>query len=866
MNKLLLVILISLISLSPIYAELSLGDAHPIDNAVVIGSITTTTTSISYNSTGIINNLSNEISARIGNDTANNNARIRNDSKKLNTTGSTANPNINGNITANSMVLNGDGTTNANSSLSFMEGGLNRFQFWYDGLNNLFKFYNSLFDKDIFTVQVATNEMIIYSNVTIQGGGLDVDGNITSGGKLVCLEDGTNCKAVGANVSIVNYTLTNAIAGLRASNATINARELADNSSLTQKTIALNNSLYAFSGVDNWVNSSGDMMPGIYNLTTNGGFQTPHGFKIKNGDTNSMLISITTAIGVALSTTTKYFYFLDDIRMGNVGYWNKTSGNMHIGTNNDGGQRLKVEGNVNITGYYYGDGSKLTNLPFTDNYINSSGDRATGNFNYSNKGNITNVVNIKAITIYSNGKLVLTTSDNQTASVAALRISNATANAGILALRVQNASNRARELSDNKTVTNSKMNKTGGTITGNLTVTGYINGQPISGSIGSGIIWAKNLTTRATLRVNYTDGLLRVTYPDFIVRLVKTDLTTTYCNISGATVTPPDNQQSSYYIDQNCAVQVDTTDNYIKKDISLGGITDFMEVMTHKGEVESLAGVSLLQKVEVKDKQLFLRAINLNIIGGFAIHPQSTFKKLYLDSGEYQFIRDIVKTSPVNLSKTGTEIEFVYHTGATTWNFADGTELNTTNCDTGTALAACSPTTKYRRHFIFMIGYNNSVDSSELHQLAPLQDRYYSTIAECLDTITNPLTYTLPDEYKYTAVMLYAYCARVTDSSWATGNFIDLRTVKQGATSGSTSPDLSSYMLKQAGSNLNMSNVYNITNSNVVWTTNLWANIVKAIGSITQMLFQSNINMTTTHNITNVNCMSFKSGGRICTG
>jgi hypothetical protein len=144
---------------------------------------------------------------------------------------------------------------------------------------------------------------------------------------------------------------------------------------------------------------------------------------------------------------------------------------------------------------------------------------------------------------------------------------------------------------------------------------------------------------------------------------------------------------------------------------------------------------------------------------------------------------DIVSTTNQNTSTD--KIEAVYHTGASTWGSTEYSGLNYTQCDTGTGNAICTNTGKYRRIFIFDVGYNDTTDYTQLHQLLPSQTIYYNTIAECLDTINNPITYTLPSYYQYSARMLYAYCSRPSPTSltWQNTNWINLRGTVSSVTS-----------------------------------------------------------------------------------
>lgn len=314
----------------------------------------------------------------------------------------------------------------------------------------------------------------------------------------------------------------------------------------------------------------------------------------------------------------------------------------------------------------------------------------------------------------------------------------------------------------------------------------FITGQPIDGEVGSGIIWSLNYTNKASLYVNSTG--LSVTYPNFTVRLATTNMNITYCNIIGSTIVVPDNQHTVYYINSTCGINNISFAQYIQTPISPGGVSDFFNVMTHSGTIEMLYGNTLQQKITIKNRLLTLLTGNLQVINGFIFTPSSEYKNFSISSGQYQYISEVVDFPPKNTS-TGSEIEILYHTGASTWGYNEQSKLNTTSCDTGTGIADCTSgvgiNTKVRRHFIFAVGTNSTgSDTSELHQLLPLQNLFYSSLANCMDTITYPITYTLPPEYQYVSVPLYAICLQSTDTTWSSNNIIDLRTTKTGTSTG----------------------------------------------------------------------------------
>jgi hypothetical protein len=395
------------------------------------------------------------------------------------------------------------------------------------------------------------------------------------------------------------------------------------------------------------------------------------------------------------------------------------------------------------------------------------------------------------------------------------------------------SANQANILFNNQSgVLNGKLNITDNLrVTGNLTLSEnnsdyplhYFFGYPDAGSIGSGIIWAERVTSRASLDVNYTG--LNVSYPKFTVRLVYSNGSSSYCNIPSSSVIVPLNAHTVYYVDKTCAIQTQSMATFVLNTLSPGGIADFMNVMTDGTQIKVLKGITILQKVEVKLRELTLRTDHLRVISGLTL-TTGAWNGFTVSSGEYQYIREIVPTSFRNTSLTG--IQVLYHNSSTTFVSSNQTGLNVTHCDNGTAAISCpNPGTDYRRHFIFIVGYNGTDDTSKLHQLLPLSSVTYSSISNCLDTTTYPLTYALPSEYQYSAVKLYAYCARRGDISWVATNFIDLRTTKTGTATvqAETDPiwtsEKSSYVpYSGATTGLNLG-AYNLTanyiNGNSTW-------------------------------------------------
>jgi len=363
---------------------------------------------------------------------------------------------------------------------------------------------------------------------------------------------------------------------------------------------------------------------------------------------------------------------------------------------------------------------------------------------------------------------------------------------------------------------------------GNFTTTGnisaeYIYGQPITGSIGSGIIWANGTNSYAEINVSCIG--LTCSYNAFKVRLVNTSNYEKYCDIPSGYHLFTDNQHSVLYVDNNCQIQETSIQNYIETSLSPGGIVDFINVIAEDGTTYNPNGLSIENKRMIKLRKLLLETMHLDILGGFNLQ-KNTFPQFNITNGSYVYLMDVVDTSK---QVTGTNnIEAIYHTSSSTWETSESTGLNFTNCDTGTGIATCTNANLYRRVFIFNIGYQDGSDTTKLHQLLPSQSVSYNTPEECLNTIKYPLTYTLPSFYQYGGVMLYAYCVRPSDTSW-TDNIIDLRTVKQSTATGGV--DISVFVpYNGATSNVNLSN-YNLSTNYLSVNGNITLNTNSCIGN-----------------------------------
>lgn len=355
----------------------------------------------------------------------------------------------------------------------------------------------------------------------------------------------------------------------------------------------------------------------------------------------------------------------------------------------------------------------------------------------------------------------------------------------------------------------------------NITTTGYYDGQPLTGMLGSGIIWANGTNNFAEVVVQCTG--LSCGYSAFKVRLVNSTNDVKYCDIPNATRTVTNNQHSVLYIDNACAVQETSISTYLTTPISPGGIADFANIVAVDGSTYNQNGIGLENKRIIKLRKLLMQSTgrHLSIVdGGFNLQQNPNFR-FNITAGQYVYLMDIVATTTKNTSVDKNEI--VYHTGAATWGESDQTALNVTTCDTGTGIADCTNPTRYRRAFIFMIGYNESTDQTQIHQLLPLQSVSYTTIADCLNTNTNPITYSMPAFYQYAAVPLYAYCAKATDTTWSAGQTIDLRASSGGAIGSGGTTDIST-LVPYVGATTQVNlGTYNMTtggwfNGNFNWT------------------------------------------------
>jgi len=348
------------------------------------------------------------------------------------------------------------------------------------------------------------------------------------------------------------------------------------------------------------------------------------------------------------------------------------------------------------------------------------------------------------------------------------------------------------------------VNETGDTMTGNLTINAnlsayYLFGQPLDGSIGSGIIWASSNKIKCGC-LNITSGTgLNVSYPNLTARVWNMANTTTYCNITGATIEVPDNAHTVYYVDSDCSVNSAAWENYFSNNLNPSNYARIFDVYTHNGKIEIIKGSAL---IGLHDRKQKWNSINCGGTGHLSICKgidivEDVFPVINQTSGSYIYINSEHTSASRKSDVNG--IHIVTHSGGE-WTHINQSHMNLTHCDDGSDYVFCS-NDKFRRYIIYTIGFGQ--DHTTMHQLAPLDSEYYNNLADCINLEKNPLSYTLPSSEKGVAVVHHLYCGSRDDTSWS-GAWLDLRAGDGGY--GAT-PDLSIFVLKAGDTmtgNLNM--------------------------------------------------------------
>ena len=326
---------------------------------------------------------------------------------------------------------------------------------------------------------------------------------------------------------------------------------------------------------------------------------------------------------------------------------------------------------------------------------------------------------------------------------------------------------------------------------GNLTTTGnitaaYFYGQPLDGALGSGIISADSIDSNGDLNVTINSGL-NVSYPGFTARLeYNSNHTVNYCVVPAGSVIVPDNAHTSYNIGFDCTINSKTRIARQAEDLSPGGNLDIFDTYAFGGAVELKKGRTVMGAETQKTWEKIFNVDHLEIISGMSVST-NVFSSINSAEGKYLFYRTVKTATTQNSSNDG--LHFVYHSGGVVTH-TNLSQMNLTHCDDGTNLVECEDN-DFRRYLIYVGGYDNTPDSTKLHQLAPrTTDITFTNIGNCVDTDETPLSYTLPDEERYVAVPLYFYCGSRDEDDWEDG-WVDIR---NGAGTVGASPDVSAYL------------------------------------------------------------------------
>jgi len=330
----------------------------------------------------------------------------------------------------------------------------------------------------------------------------------------------------------------------------------------------------------------------------------------------------------------------------------------------------------------------------------------------------------------------------------------------------------------------------GDTMTGNLsaqniTAQEYFYGQPLAGGIQGGIVWAAEIDGFGQLNLSHEAGTLNLGYPDMIVRIVTTpNGDEKYCDIAADTVTTNDNAHEAYVVSgADCSIMAVPVSTFVDADINQAGNTPIFHAMAHSGEIEVHQGMPIQNRNYIRSRILHLKTINLDVLNGMSLVEEEDLD-FTINSGEYVFVDQPVTASIQNITD-GATLELFGRDGTNYFYDDSANGLNLTTCeDASQDQVECSLTSRYRRYFIFITGYEEGDDDTLLHQRLALDSVNYVTIANCLNIETNPVTYDLPDIYDYTAVPLFAYCLQAKNTELSDGAVIDLRRFKTGSASG----------------------------------------------------------------------------------
>lgn len=350
---------------------------------------------------------------------------------------------------------------------------------------------------------------------------------------------------------------------------------------------------------------------------------------------------------------------------------------------------------------------------------------------------------------------------------------------------------------------------------GNITAE-YLFGQPIVGSIGSGLInCSDNLDHCGCSNITKNSGL-EIHYPEFEIRIVKTDGTETHCHIDEGDINVTDNQHSTYYLNSSCEWNYDTFNNFHNADMSPGGRARVFDVLAINGIIEETKGNTLLYLAKDKLEQVRIlcpSASHLTVCNGFDI-TVDTFLSFNVSSGNSVYLNTYL---PTNAKSTLEDETHLTHHEAGSWVHTNVTGFNITHCDNGTDLVECTGTV-YRQYPVYSLSWDSD---AKIHMLSPLTTgNTYPSLSACKEATPD---YVLPAMEEYVAIVHHIYCARRTDSVWDSDAWVDLRTAPVGA---GGSPDLSIYLVEDGTrpltNNWDVGN-YNITAQEFIADT--WSDV-----------------------------------------
>ena len=382
-----------------------------------------------------------------------------------------------------------------------------------------------------------------------------------------------------------------------------------------------------------------------------------------------------------------------------------------------------------------------------------------------------------------------------------------------------------------------------------LTTDGYYSGQPIDGSIGSGIINSSSNKIHCGC-INVTDeGGLNAKYPDLKVRIWNLDGSTTYCDIAGDTIAVPDNAHTVYYVNSSCSIASDTWDNYFSFDLNPANYAKIFDVYARNGDIGVIKGSSIIGLINKRTKWVNVncgQGGHLAVCDGIDLE-EKTFPDISQTAGHYNYLHTVHTSAARQASIDG--IHLVHHT-AGAWTHTPDTKLNLTSCDDGTNLISCSDN-KYRRYYVYTMGFGNI--GTKMHQLAANDSETYNYLADCLNVEENPISYTLPAGEDSVAVVHHFYCGKRDDTAWRDG-WVDIRADVKGF---GALPDLSDFMIYTSWSKNANANNKNLTGLD--WLEALNLNITK------NGIFRGNISVFGNYICNSTDCFSLqdlnKTGG-----